>query len=75
MNKKDSRIIHKAIDGEVSKSETRILQQKMLSDGQVRQEYQDLKKVVRASGSVRIEVPPGFIKKVMKGIGPQAPRA
>jgi len=68
MRKSQKKIIHRAIDGEVSKTETRILRRTLQQDGQARAEFEQLKKVVEASGKVRIEVPPGFTEKVVEAV-------
>jgi anti-sigma factor RsiW len=68
MKKSEKRILHKALDGEVSRSETRFLQKKIETDIHVRAEFEELKKVVKDSEGVRMEVPPGFTRKVMKGV-------
>jgi hypothetical protein len=68
MKKSEKRILHKALDGEVSRSETRFLQNKIQADVHVRTEFEELKKVVKDSAGVRMEVPPGFTRKVMKGV-------
>jgi anti-sigma factor RsiW len=66
--KKEKKILHKALDGESSRSETRFLQKKIETDARVRIEFEELKKVVKDSAGVRMEVPPGFTLKVMKGV-------
>jgi anti-sigma factor RsiW len=68
MKKSDKRILHRALDGEVSRSETRFLHQKLQTDGQVRTEFEELKKVVKDSEVVRMEVPPDFTRNVLKGV-------
>ena len=45
MKKDDKKLIHKALDGEANQSETKRLQQKMESDGRMRSEFEQLKKV------------------------------
>ena len=65
MKKDDKKLIHKALDGEASQSETKRLQEKLASDGRVRSEFEQLKKVVKDTTKIRIEVPPDFTKNVM----------
>lgn len=66
--KKEKRILHKALDGESSRTETRILRRKIETDVRIRAEFEELRKVVKDSEGVRMEVPPGFTRKVMKGV-------
>jgi anti-sigma factor RsiW len=66
--KKEKKILHKVLDGESSRSETRLLHKKIETDARVRTEFEELKKVVKDSEGVRIEVPPDFTLKVMKGV-------
>ena len=56
MKKDDKRLIHKALDGEASQSETKRLQEKLASDGRVRSEFEQLKKVVKDTTKIRIDV-------------------
>jgi len=65
MKKDDKKLIHKALDGEASQSETKRLQEKLASDGRVRSEFEQLKKVVKDTTKIRIDVPPDFTKNVM----------
>jgi len=66
MKKDDKRLLHRALDGEVNQSETKRLQQKLEADGRMRSEYEQLKKVVKDTTRVRVEVPPDFTKKVLE---------
>lgn len=68
MKKNDKKILHRALDGEISRSETRFLQRKFQADNQVRTEFEELKKVVKDSEVVRMEVPPDFTRKVLRGV-------
>jgi len=65
MKKDDKKLIHKALDGEASQSETKRLQEKLASDGRVRSEFEQLKKVVKDTTKIRIDVPADFTKNVM----------
>jgi anti-sigma factor RsiW len=66
MRKDEKRLIHRALDGEVTQSETRILKRKLETDGRARAEFEQLKKVVRDTGRVRIDVPQDFTRKVLQ---------
>lgn len=68
MKKDEKKILHRALDGEVTKSETKRFKRKLQTDLKAREEYEQLKQVVQASGSVQVEVPADFTKKVMKGV-------
>lgn len=65
MKKDDKKLIHKALDGEANQSETKRLNERLESDGRVRSEFEQLKKVVKDTTKIRIEVPPDFTKNVM----------
>lgn len=68
MPKKDDKskdLLHRALDGEVNKTETRHLQAKLQSDGKMRAEYEQLKQVVKETTRVRIDVPQDFTAKVL----------
>ena len=65
MKKDDKKLIHKALDGETSQSETKRLNQKLESDGRMRSEFEQLKKVVKDTTKIRIDVPPDFTKNVL----------
>lgn len=64
MKKDEKRLIHKAIDGEITKSETRRLH-RTLEDGKARSEFEQLKKIVKDTERVRMDVPQDFTKKVL----------
>jgi anti-sigma factor RsiW len=78
MKRDEKKLLHKAIDGEVTQSETRRLHRKLQEDGRVRAEFEQLKSVVKGTEKIRIDVPPDFTKKVMsetrKIRPPQPPR-
>lgn len=65
MKKDDKKLIHKALDGEANQSETKRLNERLESDGRVRSEFEQLKKVVKDTTKIRIDVPPDFTKNVM----------
>ena len=65
MKKDDKKLIHKALDGEANQSETKRLNERLQSDGRVRSEFEQLKKVVKDTTKIRIDVPPDFTKNVM----------
>ena len=66
MNKHDKKLIHKALDGEANQTETKRLQAKLESDGRMRSEFELLKKVVKDTTKIRIEVPQNFTEKVLR---------
>jgi anti-sigma factor RsiW len=66
MKKDDKKLIHKALDGEANTSETKRLHAKLEADGRMRSEFEQLKKVVKDTTRVRIEVPQDFTKKVLE---------
>lgn len=65
MKKDDKKLIHKALDGEANQSETKRLQAKLESDGRMRSEFEQLKRVVKDTTKIRIDVPQDFTKKVL----------
>lgn len=65
MKKDDKKLIHKALDGEANQSETKKLQQKLETDGRMRSEFEQLKKVVKDTTRIRIDVPQDFTRKVL----------
>ena len=66
MKKHDKKLIHKALDGEANQTETKRLQAKLESDGRLRSEFELLKKVVKDTTKIRIEVPQNFTEKVLR---------
>jgi anti-sigma factor RsiW len=66
MKKEEKKLIHKALDGDLSKAETRRFARKLESDGRARSEFEQLKKVVKDTEKIRIEVPPGFTDRVLQ---------
>ena len=66
MKKHDKKLIHKALDGEANQTETKRLHAKLESDGRMRSEFELLKKVVKDTTKIRIEVPQNFTEKVLR---------
>jgi len=66
MKKHDKKLIHKALDGETNQSETKRLKAKMEADGRMRSEFEILKKVVKDTTRIRIEVPKDFTQNVLR---------
>ena len=79
MKRDEKKLLHRAIDGEVTQSETRRLHRKLQEDGRTRSEFEQLKKVVKDTEKIKIDVPPDFTQKVLsetrKLRRPQPPRA
>ena len=69
MKKKEKQIIHRSLDRELNKEETRFLRRKILKDSSQRQEYEGLKEVVDQSKKV-LKVRPSdvFVGRVVKEI-------
>jgi anti-sigma factor RsiW len=76
MKQSDRKIIHKAIDGEANRDETKILKRTLETDPQMRREYEQLKAVDEGSKEVvrPIEVPDNFKEKVIGKIRDTAHR-
>ena len=67
MSRKEKEIIHKSIDREMNKEETRIFKKKILTDSRQKQEYRELKRVVDTTKLVKKVKPSGsFAKKIVK---------
>ena len=65
--KKERKIVHKRIDGECTKHETRIFKREILKDK--RDEYRKLKSVVSSSKRVkRVKTPTGFSRAVLRAV-------
>ena len=75
MKKRHKKLIHRALDGEANRSETRMLRRVLKEDVQTHQEYHKLRRVVQDTGQMRMDVPPGFTKKVMRDVQGRQPRA
>jgi len=65
MKKDEKKLIHKAIDGEITKSETRRLHRKLETDGKARSEFEQLKQIVKDTDRLKIDVPQDFRQKVL----------
>jgi len=65
VKKDDKKLIHRALDGETNQSETKRLRQKLETDGRMRSEFEQLKKVVKDTTRIKIEVPRDFTRKVL----------
>ena len=63
--KEEKKLLHRALDGEMTKSETRKFERKIQSDVGTRQEFEQLKKVVKDTEKIRIDVPPDFTRRVL----------
>jgi len=74
MKKDEKKLIHKAIDGDLSKTETKRFQMKIKTDGHARAEYEQLKQVVRETTRIRMPVPKDFTQRVLDKTRNQLPR-
>lgn len=77
MKKDDKRLLHRALDGEVTRSETRRLRRALRQDGQVRAEFEQLRKVVKDTERIKIIPPQDFTRRVLeetRKIRPPRPR-
>ena len=63
--KDEKKLIHRAVDGEMTKSETKRFARKIQTDPGARQEFEQLKKVVKDTEKIRIDVPPDFTRRVL----------
>ncbi len=59
-------MLHRALDGEMSESETRVFRRRLRQDERIRAEYEELKKVVRDTKAIRAAPPSGFKGRVMR---------
>ena len=73
-HKREPRIFHKAIDGEATKSETRMFKKKLGQDVQTRTEFQKMKRLIKVSGKLQAGVPRGFKGRVLKTLKRSRPR-
>lgn len=64
--KEEKKLIHRALDGEMTKSETRRFERKIQSDAGARQDFEQLKKVVKDTEKIKVAVPPDFNRRVME---------
>ena len=69
MDKKTRKIIHKKIDKELSKTETRIFRKKVLSKESSREEYEKIKYVTDGTKRIKqVDTPTNFSRKVVRKI-------
>lgn len=69
MKSRERRMIHRGIDGELGREETRVLRRKLKQDGRVREEYEKLRYVTESTRKIRrVEVPEGFSGRVVRRI-------
>jgi anti-sigma factor RsiW len=67
VKKPQKKLLHKALDGEASRSETRRLERQLEVDGKMRQEYEQLQRVMKDSSKIKvIGVPKDFTSKVLR---------
>jgi anti-sigma factor RsiW len=74
MKKDEKKLIHKAIDGDLNKTETKRFRMKIKTDGHARAEYEELKKVVQETTRIRMAVPKNFTQRVLDQTRNQLPR-
>lgn len=77
MKKDDKKLLHRALDGEVSRSETRRLRRALREDGRARVEFEQLRKVVKDTERIKILPPQDFTRRVLeetRKIRPPRPR-
>lgn len=69
--------LHRAVDGELSKVETRKLKAALKTDPDTRAEFNSLRAVAEASEEVvkPMKAPKGFRHKVLKGLKPSGRKA
>jgi anti-sigma factor RsiW len=63
--KDEKKLLHRALDGEMTKSETRKFERKIQTDAGARQEFEQLKKVVKDTEKLTLPVPPDFTRRVL----------
>ncbi|HXG60520.1 MAG TPA: hypothetical protein VNO22_04020 [Planctomycetota bacterium] len=66
MKKDDKRLLHRALDGEVSRSETRRLRRALREDDRARVEFEQLRKVVKDTERIKILPPQDFTRRVLE---------
>jgi hypothetical protein len=71
--KEEKKLIHRALDGEMTKSETKRFARKIQADPGARQEFEQLKKVVKDTEKLKIDVPPDFTRRVLDETRKQLP--
>jgi anti-sigma factor RsiW len=67
---RDNEIIHKKLDGELKKNETKVFQKKYKTDPAIRAQYDTLKQVTETSAKVvkPIATPPDFKQRVIRDL-------
>lgn len=73
MKKDGKKLIHKAIDGDLSETETKRFRRQIQTDGHARAQYEELKQVVRETTRIRISVPKDFTRRVLDQTRNQLP--
>ena len=69
MDRKTRKIIHKRIDNELNKTETRVFKRKVMKEEGPREEYEKIKYVTEETKRIkRVDTPTNFSKKVVKKI-------
>jgi hypothetical protein len=68
--KKDKDIVHRKLDGELNKHETKVFHKKIKTDPHIKTEYESLKRVTDTSQKVvkPIPPPPDFRERVIKDL-------
>lgn len=69
MRKRERKLIHRALDGEASESETRRLQRTLKADQAARAEYEQLRQVVRETRRMGALPPSGdFTRRLLERV-------
>jgi hypothetical protein len=69
----DENLLHRVIDGEATREETRRLEEALRLDPTARERYEELKRLQRAIDSVpRVDPPAGLLQAVMNVVRPRA---
>lgn len=61
----EKKLIQKAVDGEMTKSETKRFERRIQTDAGARQQFEELKKVVKDTEKLKVDVPPDFTQRVL----------
>lgn len=66
----DRNLIHKRIDGELNKTETKNFRKQIKTDPNIKREYERLKRVAEASEKIvkPLPPPPDFTRRVLKNL-------
>jgi anti-sigma factor RsiW len=65
MKRNEKKLIHKALDGEATRAESRDLEKRLSADGRLKTEFRQLKQVVKETTRIRLVVPQDFTRKVL----------